>query len=329
VRKPYPVRYTRHCYLALFVGVYASLAGALALERPADALLAIDQHRASVIEQIVDVWGAPLAKSSEAVSIDELRARLGGLRADQLLAASLTGTLDGLREVLGTSTSSTSDSTSRPGLRQTKSLGDTAQDVVYTPITPCRLVETRGTFAEVYQGAGTPAHNPVPYAANEIRSYTVQGGNGVCLTQLPAGRAPTAVQLQVFGIPTTAASGDIEILPQGSTFGNTATMVYVASIAFNTVSTSARINLANNQISVQVPWRRSQSGDGRGGIFRHSRRQRRAVLPSGRQRVWNGSGARDARQSAAVRSCGWEVRLGIAPGTYRGQSGDKEHHRRQ
>jgi hypothetical protein len=53
-------------------------------------------------------------------------------------------------------------------------------------------------------------------------------------------------------MPTTAASGDIEILPQGAAFGSTATMVYIASIAFNTVSTSARINPANNQISVQV-----------------------------------------------------------------------------
>lgn len=126
-----------------------------------------------------------------------------------------------------------------------KALGDTADDVVYTPVTPCRLVETRGTFAAVYQGGGA-------FTANEIRNYAIQGGNGVCLSQLPAGLHPSAVQLQVFGMPTTAASGDIEILPQGTAFGATATMVYVGSIAFNTVSTNAKINTANNQISVQV-----------------------------------------------------------------------------
>ncbi|HSC22921.1 MAG TPA: tail fiber domain-containing protein, partial [Casimicrobiaceae bacterium] len=58
--------------------------------------------------------------------------------------------------------------------------------------------------------------------------------------------------LQVFGMPTTNASGDIEILPQGATFGSTATMVYVASINFNTVSTAAKIDTADKQISVQV-----------------------------------------------------------------------------
>ena len=103
----------------------------------------------------------------------------------------------------------------KPGLAQTKALGDSTADVVYTPVTPCRLVETRGTFAAVYQGNGSAAHTPVPFTPNQIRSYTVQGGNGVCLMQLPAGLNPSAVQLQVFGLPTTPASGDLEILPQG------------------------------------------------------------------------------------------------------------------
>ena len=204
----------------------------------------------SVVEGIVATWGAALAQSSAHVTIDELRMRLQGLRADRLLVASLAGTLDGLREIIGAD--SLSAATAKLGLLQAKAFGDSGYDVVYTPVTPCRLVETRGTFAAVYQGNGTPAHTAVPFAPSEIRSYTVQGGNGACLTQLPEALNPAAVQLQVFGMPTTAASGDIEILPQGGSFGSTATMVYIATIAFNTVSTSARINPANNQISVQV-----------------------------------------------------------------------------
>lgn len=211
----------------------------------ADALLAVDQQRASVVERIVEQWGPPLAKSSASIGVDDLRSRLMALRADQLLAASLTGTLDGLRSVLGV------DAIGKPASAELKSL-PAGSEAVYTSVTPCRLVETRGTFAAVYQGDGTPSHNAVPFAPNEIRSYKVQGGNGVCLTQLPAGLNPSAVQLQVFGLPTTSASGDIEILPQGATFGSTATMVYVGSIAFNTVSTAARINLGNDEISVQV-----------------------------------------------------------------------------
>jgi endosialidase-like protein len=178
------------------------------------------------------------------VNREQLREMLFAMRADQLLAASLAGSLTGLRDVLAHSL--TLATTAKPNLHQVKALGDSADDVVYTPVTPCRLVETRGTFAAVYQGGGA-------FAGGDIRNYTAQGGNGVCLTQLPAGLNPSALQLQVFGIPiNSGASGDIEILPQGSSFGSTATEVYVGNVAFNTVSTTAKINLANNQIGVQV-----------------------------------------------------------------------------
>ena len=217
------VGFARQVSLALLIGVNAALGSAQPLDRGADALLAIDQHRGSVVEGIVATWGAPLAQSSAHVSIDELRTRLQGLRADRLLAVSLAGTLDGVREIIGAG--ARQRRSPNPACCRRRRSATAAIDVVYTPITPCRLVETRGTFAAVYQGNGTPAHTPVPFAPSEIRSYTVQGGNGACLTQLPAALNPAAVQLQVFGMPTTAASGDIEILPQGGSFGSTATMV--------------------------------------------------------------------------------------------------------
>ena len=208
----------------------------------ANALLAIDQHRATVIDRIVSLWGNSLAPEGAVLDVAQLRTTLAALRADDLLAASLAGTTEGVRDVLTIAHVSSSND----GRARTKALGETADDVVYTPVTPCRLVETRGTFAAVYQGGGA-------FTGGTTRTYTVQGGNGVCLAQLPAGLGATAVQLQVFGIPiNSAASGDIEILPQGSTFGTTATEVYVGNVAFNTVSTTAKINLANNQIAVQV-----------------------------------------------------------------------------
>ena len=231
--------------VALVVSLFSLPVGALA-DNGTDTLLTVDRQRPQLIERIVETWGAKIAQSSSPLSIDELRIRLQGLRADRLLAASLATSPDALRGVIH------DGPPAKPALADGKALGDATIDSVYTPVTPCRLVETRGVFAAVYQGDGSPAHTPLPFTANQIRTYTVQGGNNVCLTQLPAGLDPSAVQLQVFGMPTTSISGDIEILPQGSTFGTTATMVYVASIAFNTVSTAARINPANNQISVQV-----------------------------------------------------------------------------
>jgi len=221
-----------------------------------DSLLSIDQNRPAVIDGIVGTWGSDVAKLG--VPGSELRQALESIRADQLLAASVVKSVNGLLDVLEKALPQATVDAARSATRQdkqdksTKALGDTGQDAVYTPVTPCRLVETRGTFAAVYQGDGTPAHTASPFSPSEIRTYVVQGGNGVCLSQLPSGLQPTAVQLQVFGIPVNGISGDIEILPEGAAFGSTATMVFLANNPFNFVATTARINLANNEIAVQV-----------------------------------------------------------------------------
>lgn len=209
----------------------------------ASPLLAIDRHRATVVDRIVVQWAEPLSRSSARLTAEALREMLLSMRADQLMAASLAGTLDGLRDVLANALLPGADA--KPASLRGKALGDPGQDVVYVPVTPCRLVETRGTYAAVYQGGGA-------FASSEIRTYAVQGGNGVCLPQLPPTIDPSAVQLQVYGIPNSAGSGDIEILPQGGTFGSTATLVYLGNNAFTSASTTAPVNLGNRQIGVQV-----------------------------------------------------------------------------
>ena len=245
---------------SLVMGV-ASASALAASSVPSNMLLTIDQNRAAMVDRIVGERGDAMLQSGAGITPDQLRAMLMQLRADQLLAASIAGTLDGVRDVIARSLVGADPinpavlhpvSSSGESATLTKAIGDGTDDVVYTPVTPCRLVETRGTFPAVYQGDQTPAHTADPFPANGIRTYVIQGGNSVCTSQLPSGLHPAAVQLQVFGIPVGGASGDIEILPQGSTFGSTATEVYIGSIAFNTVSTTAKINTANNEISVQV-----------------------------------------------------------------------------
>src|SRR5205823_4032770 len=63
---------------------------------------------------------------------------------------------------------------------------------------------------------------------------------------------PSAVQLQVFGIPDNNVSGDIEIQPEGATFGGTATLVFLNNVLISSAGTTSTINLANNEIAVQV-----------------------------------------------------------------------------
>jgi len=217
----------------------------------ANPLLTIDQNRATVIDRIIGDWGDSLAAAKGGIDAEHLRILLEGLRSDYLLAASLTGSLEGLRTVIASGI--VSGPPANPALLRTKALGDTGDDLVYTPVTPCRLVETRGTFTAVYQGDGTPSHHAAPFASNEIRNYSVQGGNGSCVAQLPAGLNASAVQLEVFGIPVSAsASGDVEILPQGSSFGSTSSLIYLGNEPFVSGSATVRINLGDDQIGVQV-----------------------------------------------------------------------------
>jgi hypothetical protein len=124
-------------------------------------LLAIDQNRASVVERVVANWGPAFARSAAAVGVDELRQSLLALRADRLLAASLSGTMDGVRNAIGVDASAAPSFAVKPAAAQEKAVGDTARDVVYTPVTPCRLVDTRGAFPAVYQGDGSASHTPL------------------------------------------------------------------------------------------------------------------------------------------------------------------------
>src|SRR5438045_8455558 len=84
----------------LVIVLLAWINGVAAQTSPPSPLLAIDQHRATVVERIVVEWGDKLAVTSSGVDREQLREMLFAMRADQLLAASLAGSLNGLRDVL-------------------------------------------------------------------------------------------------------------------------------------------------------------------------------------------------------------------------------------
>ena len=92
----------------------------------------------------------------------------------------------------------------------------------FNPITPCRLVDTRGLFSPVYAGG--------PFAINEIRTYQAAGNCG-----LPVGSDRIkAISIAITTLPASA-SGDVETVPHGSPLGNTVDMVAQAG-QWNSVS---------------------------------------------------------------------------------------------
>jgi hypothetical protein len=136
--------------LIITVSAAACIAGNASAQHIApSALLTIDQNRATVIERVVGEWGDRLASSNAGISAPQLRQILSGLRSDHLLAASLAGSVEGLRDVVSGALVRTDAVVSRT-LIHTKSLGDTTDDLVYTPVVPCRIVDTRSGAGGVF-----------------------------------------------------------------------------------------------------------------------------------------------------------------------------------
>jgi hypothetical protein len=203
------------------------------------ALLTVDQNRTTVIERIVGQWGAPLERSGAGLSSAQLRIMLQGLRADHLLTASLAGSLPGLRDVLANSLTSTA---AAKGARlHPMALGDTTQDLVYTPVNPCRLFDSRP--AQGGLGALTPNVRRTYGATSPV---TNQGGPGSC--NAPTGAAVALIQI---GTLTPAGNGYLQGGPQGiATFPN-ALLLYQAGDQYGT-SVAMPLNVTNGRFDVQA-----------------------------------------------------------------------------
>jgi len=115
---------------------------------------------------------------------------------------------------------------------------------ILRPITPCRLVDTRGAFNPVYGG---PA-----FTSGEFRTYRTVGNCGV-----PARDASDplnlvrvkAVSIAITTLPTVH-SGDVEAVPHGVPLGNTVDMVAQAG-EWNSVSAVVPVD-QNGDFDLQV-----------------------------------------------------------------------------
>jgi hypothetical protein len=156
------------CVTIAFLGV-ASEAGVF---KP-DALLSIDLNRNAVVEKIVSAWQQEIPTAQR----ESFKTKLQGLRADHLLSANVSGSFESVLEVLHANEARQENSaksaipaaqkgayfqliSENSGAEKAKALGDTAADLVYTPIVPCRVFDTR-----------TPG---TPFVANGSNSGVIQ-----------------------------------------------------------------------------------------------------------------------------------------------------------
>jgi Chaperone of endosialidase len=157
--REFALKHLRSCILVTLVTLLAT-AESLAAQPNAgtDPLAAIDRNRNAIIADIVRGFDGDR---------NVLAQRLAGLRADRLLSASLASTRESLESILNEADKSRTAATRRAGA---KLLGSANSELVYTPITPCRLIDTRGSGAPIQGG---------PFAADERRAYSPNGACGL------------------------------------------------------------------------------------------------------------------------------------------------------
>jgi len=207
-----------------------------------DPMLSVDMNRSTVVDRVVAQWSDRLAAEHAALPSEALREMLFGLRADHLLAASLAGSLEGLRGVLAQALT-----VSEPAaLRRTplKALGDTTRDLVYTPVVPCRIVDTRLTATPLQPGV------PRVFDGYNASSFVFQGGTASGCG-IPSGT--TALALNVFAVNPTNL-GLIKVWPQGQPEPDVSTVNYQPGIVALATGTIVPVNAANaNRFNAQSP----------------------------------------------------------------------------
>jgi PEP-CTERM motif-containing protein len=184
------------------------------------ALLTIDQYRATVVERIVGEWGDRLARSNAGISAAQLRQILSGLRSDHLQAASLAGSVEGLRDVVSGALAHT-DAAVSPTLMHTKSLVDIADDLVYMPVVPCRIVDTRSGAGGIF--LPTNQRNWLVYSPSGFAS---QGGSG---TNCGIPVRPVAVMVNTALANTVGGPEFFTLWPFNKARPNASTLTWLGS----------------------------------------------------------------------------------------------------
>ena len=141
----------------------------------ADPLLSVDINRTEIVGRVLTKWQTEITVGQR----ESLKQKLTGLRADRLLAASIVGSFDGVLEILSAQEKiDGARAMTAASDERSKLLGDTNKDLVYTPLAPCRLFDTRnGNASALGQVGGAlsagSTRNIVPAGACSIPTTEV------------------------------------------------------------------------------------------------------------------------------------------------------------
>ena len=182
--------------------------------------LAVDRNREGIVADIVSRW-AEVTKAARTGVLSEaqLREALAKLRADQLFSASLAGNYTALLNVF-VEAGALSDT--RSGARPQQKVAGSGPELVYTPITPCRILDSR-------YGAGgsfTPGATQSFKATNPGGTFSAQGGSA-SNCGIPVKAQAVTLNFTVFN--TGAGPAFIAAWPFGQPNPGTATLNWTSA----------------------------------------------------------------------------------------------------
>ena len=218
-----------------------------ASQRHEAALKAIEQDKDGFVRDIVARWAtAATERGSGDRGLVMLKAGLMQAGAEKLIRANEASSYDGVLAVLYGSTplAAASSTASAPMLLASpndrvtadpNALGNNSLDLVYTPIQPCRALDSRFATGSY---SGSSFHGP--YAANSTHSFAVtdpidfygsQGGVATCGIPVTAAKA---VVLNITAV-NPWGQGDLRIYPWGTSAPNASIVNYGAANIANAV----------------------------------------------------------------------------------------------
>jgi len=233
--------------------ILAPLSAALALvfaiptfaADPSAPLLVVEQQRASIVARLAQQWGPAFdaLPGARQRSHEALANTLWTLRADRLFAVSLAGELDAVEAVLADAAQDVHGESTRSV--QVKALGDANADLTYTPLVPCRILDTRAAG-----GGGPLAPNATRTFNGFAANFSTQGGTASNCA-IPNGVA--ALAMNVYAVNPTNL-GFIKVWPANATEPAVSTVNY--QVGITAIATGALVPVdaaTSNRFSAKSP----------------------------------------------------------------------------
>ena len=233
----------RQVIVSLAAVLWCGAGGAIA--QRAEPLLVMEQQRAALVARLSAQWGEAFAllPGSRRLSHERLANALWSLRADRLFAVVLAGDATTVEAVLVDAARDARDP-SATGV-PAKALGDANADLSYTPLVPCRILDTRAAG-----GGGALAANVTRTFNGFAADFSTQGGTASNCA-IPNGVA--ALAMNVYAVNPTNF-GFIKVWPANASEPAVSTVNYQVGITAIATGALVPVDAANsNRFSAKSP----------------------------------------------------------------------------